>query len=48
MEEIIEYFGMGFLYMITVIATIEIVDACIRSTGIIYTMVAAYMQGICG
>lgn len=48
MKEIIEYLGSGLLYASGGIAAIGIIIVCTQKGGMIYTMVAAFMQGMTG
>lgn len=48
MEQIMEHFGLGFLYMAAGAVVAGLIAVSMKDGGILYMAVAAYIQGICG
>ena len=48
MREIIEHMGVGFLEILGVVSIITVFFIYLKNDGILYEMMADYMQSICG
>ncbi len=48
MREIIEHMGVGFLEILGVVSIIAVLFVYLSNGGILYEIVADYMQSICG
>lgn len=48
MREIIEHMGVGFLEILGVVSIVAVLFRYVSEGGILYKIVADYMQSICG
>lgn len=48
MEDMMEQFGTGFLYIVSGITMLTMLAVFFGTKGVVYEAICRYLQGICG